>query len=51
MPVVATEGHSYELSAISDVFSVGNGLQRLTLALSLALALTLTLALALTLTP
>ena len=23
-PVVATDGHSYELSAISDVFSVGS---------------------------
>lgn len=30
MPVVATDGHSYELSAISDVFHVGNGLSPLT---------------------
>ena len=32
MPVVATDGHSYELSAISDVFSVGNGQSPLTYA-------------------
>lgn len=30
MPVVATDGHSYELGAISDVFDVGNGLSPLT---------------------
>ena len=35
MPVVATDGHSYELSAISDVFSVGNGLSSLGLGLAL----------------
>ena len=45
VPVVATDGHSYELSAISDVFSVGNGQSPLTYAnphLPLPLPLTLT---------
>ena len=39
VPVVATDGHSYELSAISDVFRVGNGLSSLGLGLGLGLGL------------
>ena len=39
VPVVATDGHSYELDAISDVFRVGIGLSSLGLGLGLGLGL------------
>ena len=39
VPVVATDGHSYELDAISDVFRVGNGLSSLGLGFRLGLGL------------